>query len=305
VVIKKNFMDGRMRGFERAAAGGDAEAGGRLLLDRVRIGELSPEKLQLASYLGEERARIALGEREKIRFEGKHHGFPDKSCTDLAEWVKKIIQIDNLSAHEKKEALMRVSIASVRTVLPLVKVLEQSESEEAQSAAFAATLAIESLEQWVLDYQQHSSRVTEAADLFAEHFEEIPYDASKAARDVKAANRAAYGHNRYEGVLDTVMREDHAMLAASMVVKAAYMAVEAASRDVTAIDGVASDAGVAAAQSAKATNWEPDAPREMSWNPATIGAAKVQRAIQDELVSWALGEGDPVKDRVEARNEEG
>jgi hypothetical protein len=46
--------DQRLRDLERDAAHGDLHARGRLLLERVRVGDLTQERLRLAAYLGHE-----------------------------------------------------------------------------------------------------------------------------------------------------------------------------------------------------------------------------------------------------------
>ncbi|MCW8139327.1 MAG: hypothetical protein KIT58_10540 [Planctomycetota bacterium] len=56
------MTDQRLRALERDALHGDVEAQARLLLERVRVGDLTEERLRLAAYLGDERARLALGE---------------------------------------------------------------------------------------------------------------------------------------------------------------------------------------------------------------------------------------------------
>ncbi len=49
--------DARLRSLERAAAGGDVEAQARQLLERVRAGTLTRERLELAAYCGDAPAR--------------------------------------------------------------------------------------------------------------------------------------------------------------------------------------------------------------------------------------------------------
>ncbi len=55
------MADVRRRRCERAARLGDLDAEGRLLLERVRAGELERERLELAAHLGHRPARRALG----------------------------------------------------------------------------------------------------------------------------------------------------------------------------------------------------------------------------------------------------
>lgn len=51
--------DQRLRDLERDAALGDLHAQARLLLERVRVGDLTEERLRLAAYLGHEPAELA------------------------------------------------------------------------------------------------------------------------------------------------------------------------------------------------------------------------------------------------------
>lgn len=55
------MTDQRLRDLERDAAHGDLQARARLLLERVRVGELTEDKLRLAAHLGDEAACAALG----------------------------------------------------------------------------------------------------------------------------------------------------------------------------------------------------------------------------------------------------
>lgn len=54
-------MDDRARGYERAAGAGGAEARARALWERVRRGDLDPERLRLAAHAGDAGARLAVG----------------------------------------------------------------------------------------------------------------------------------------------------------------------------------------------------------------------------------------------------
>ena len=54
------MADERQRELQRQAASGDVEAGAKLLLERVRSGEPTEERLRLAAYLSLEAAVVAL-----------------------------------------------------------------------------------------------------------------------------------------------------------------------------------------------------------------------------------------------------
>jgi hypothetical protein len=53
-------MDDRLRSLERAAEGGDVPARAALFRERLRLRTVSIRRLALASYLGDEGARLAL-----------------------------------------------------------------------------------------------------------------------------------------------------------------------------------------------------------------------------------------------------
>lgn len=55
------MADARVRDLERAAGAGDVDAQARLLVERVRAGRLTQERLELAAYAGDAAALTALG----------------------------------------------------------------------------------------------------------------------------------------------------------------------------------------------------------------------------------------------------
>jgi hypothetical protein len=59
--------DARVRDLERAAGAGDVDARARLLVERVRAGRLTQERLELAAYCGHPAAREVLGDQELVR----------------------------------------------------------------------------------------------------------------------------------------------------------------------------------------------------------------------------------------------
>lgn len=60
------MTDQRLRDLERDAAHGDLQAQVRLPLERVRVGDLTEERLRLAAYLGDEVACLALGDVPRL-----------------------------------------------------------------------------------------------------------------------------------------------------------------------------------------------------------------------------------------------
>jgi hypothetical protein len=92
-------LDERLRKLEREAAQGDASATARLLVERVRLGELSDERLRLAAYLGHPTAREAVGD-----------ALP--APEDALEWVRA------LDGHGR-EACVRAALTAARHSLPV------------------------------------------------------------------------------------------------------------------------------------------------------------------------------------------
>lgn len=57
--------DARLRSLERSAASGDLDSQARSLLERVRAGTLTRERLELAAYCGDAAARLALNVEDR------------------------------------------------------------------------------------------------------------------------------------------------------------------------------------------------------------------------------------------------
>ena len=60
------MADERARNLERAAAQGDVDAGTKLLLERMRAGELTQGHVELAAILGHSLARVLYPEVERV-----------------------------------------------------------------------------------------------------------------------------------------------------------------------------------------------------------------------------------------------
>ena len=63
------MTDERQRELERQASSGDVQAEVKLLLERVRAGELTEDQLRLAAFLGHEPAGSALGSEPATFFD--------------------------------------------------------------------------------------------------------------------------------------------------------------------------------------------------------------------------------------------
>lgn len=81
------MSDQRLRQLERQAASGDVEALSALYIERVRIGNLTRDRLELAAYCGNTAALEVLGWSSPCNL--SYHGLPDVGCpcTDIGSWL--------------------------------------------------------------------------------------------------------------------------------------------------------------------------------------------------------------------------
>lgn len=91
------MTDARLRAVSRAAARGDLTARAALLLERVRAGELSAERLLLAAWLGDDRARAVVG-----------HALTRLQPDELLPWLLDLTEVGT------RDAVVR-ALASVGT----------------------------------------------------------------------------------------------------------------------------------------------------------------------------------------------
>lgn len=117
-------MDQRTRDLERSAQTGDATAEVVLLRRRVRAGDLSPERLSLAAFLGHLASRELLG-REAPSVPA---GYQD--------WLEPL-------RGRGPEVVMRASVAAASRVVPLLgSLLLTSDAEHPQPVLDAAEVAL-------------------------------------------------------------------------------------------------------------------------------------------------------------------
>jgi hypothetical protein len=123
--------DARFRSLQRQAAQGDLQAQGRLLLERVRAGDLDPDGLRLAAYLGDPGAREALGADAPA------------APPDLGDWAVGIAP-SGAGARDPwtREALARVAAAAARAALPAWE--EQHPNDRLPRRT------VEAIEEWIL-----------------------------------------------------------------------------------------------------------------------------------------------------------
>lgn len=134
------MADARLRRLERLSGAGDPAAGARLLLERVRQGELALVRVRLAAALGDPAARAALSEpplppaeRDDLRQP------PDEAdafgASDDEDWLDRLATFG-------KEPLVRAAVHAAR---PLLDWFEQ----EAFPGERRARAALEAAEAWL------------------------------------------------------------------------------------------------------------------------------------------------------------
>jgi len=76
----RHLSDARLRELEKDAARGEPGAQVRLLVERMRTGGLTQERVELAAYCGDTAARMATGTLCPGGPDGGHTGFCDEQC---------------------------------------------------------------------------------------------------------------------------------------------------------------------------------------------------------------------------------
>ncbi len=205
----------------------DAEA--KLLLERVRSGGLSQDKLELAAYLGHGPELVALGTTE--------------APIDLGDWTERFRSwLDGASTEEQRADW---KAASVRATIALARYAIELSGEVPQELS----LAVDAAEDWVVDPSPESFQNAEdAVDVSIARSFEIPTREGEGVSAVGRACNIAGGAHRGS--------EEKVPYQVSFSIKAvAFLQPEADFKSV----------------------------------------------VSAELLPWALGTGDPVRDRVEAR----
>jgi hypothetical protein len=136
--------DARLRQLQRDAATGDLAARARLLTERVRIGDLAPDRLQLAAYLGDEAAEEALGQRPHV-----------PPTITVGRWVRGLARptVGEGWPEWAAQAYALAAAAAARSVLPCF----------AGRDPVAATRAVEALDAWIACPCDEHGRASAAA----------------------------------------------------------------------------------------------------------------------------------------------
>lgn len=137
------MSDARLRQLERDAATGDLTARARLLNERLRVGDLAADRLQLAAYLGDAAAEEALGKRPLV-----------PPTITVGRWVRGLARAaDGRYPTWAAEAYARAAAAAARATLPCFAGRDPA----------GAVRAVEALEAWIACPCDEHARASAAA----------------------------------------------------------------------------------------------------------------------------------------------
>jgi len=290
------MSDGDLRNLERLAAGGDVEAESRLLLERVRLGALAPEGLRLASYLGHEAARLASPLEEPP--------------TELVAWILEL-------APWGKDALARTAIAAAWLVEPVYRAQAPGDPrvEELLRAAEGCLLnpSVDSVVrgQGLLSELQerglsrarfaYAARWALGAALAEGADAVLARDLSWEEGTRLVAQLSSVGADCY---LEPATKEPQArhmifrrgrppklILAIKTLREHTGWSLRDAHEALSGRNGALGDAVQAAIHAS-----------DELWAEEGLTPERVRAAIQSELIPWALGLGDPIRERVVKRS---
>jgi hypothetical protein len=248
---RNNVSDQRLRQLQRRwAETGDPADAARFLLERVRTGELSLERLRLAAYLGDPPAVAAL------------EGEAPRSPGDLESFVRNLAGWD-------QAALVRAAIAAARLVLP---------GWDATWADERPLQAVRAAERWVEEPSQANTDRAEAeAEAAMAAFAELLLDEALVGEPSEAVVRRATGFRESRAAVQAALAAARPARAATFAVMAAVAARERLALDETP---ATSRLYVRAADAERLG----DLPELTS--PRAVAA--VRRAIVEALLPWAL-----------------
>jgi hypothetical protein len=273
------MADRDLRSLERAAAQGDVEAAAKLLLERVRAGDLTEERLQLAAYLGHTAAIRAGGRAGAYRDAASASYRTPGLARQLASHPKPAVHPGNQAglmpglARWGDQALLRGATAAARLALP---VFEVGTGEPERSAAGEA---LQRLHAWIAGSEEDAARVVEPLDTIFAVAEEVREDLLGGLGD------SVLPHWDLD-LPDEVARDIPYALGWSQATEPAFRALEAACE------------ACARAEHRRSLT------TEAVWHAALAPAYEaVLACVESELIPWALGHADPVRMRVAKRGE--
>lgn len=109
------MTDLRMRSLSRLSASGDLHAQARQLLERVRSGSLSRERLELAAYCGHQGARLAIDVASVAPWPGCGCGPPEvlRACVACGPLASLASFVGGLDWRWRTPVLVRAALAAI------------------------------------------------------------------------------------------------------------------------------------------------------------------------------------------------
>lgn len=237
------MSDERLRQLEREAASGDVDAKAKLLLERMRIGGLTAERLRLAAYLGDEASRRALG-------------------TEAPPEVHELGQMIFLLCAKNPDP----RACGVRSLIRTALFHEERDQDDlALHSQGSVVRLMHRLEAWCLN------------------------PGSKTRRGIGRSLHTL--NNKRELRLTAGSHQTHLDLAAKAVQAAANLVLTGSLEDIPRIAsrGILESSGTTQPHN------------QDNSRPYWAEAPDLREAICADLVPWALGERDAVRERAEAR----
>lgn len=217
---------------EREAATGSTEAKVKLLMERVRIGALTEKRMQLAAYLGDAGAQVALAA-------------PIETPRQFKAWVRDLYQWE-------AETPLRVVVAAMHWL--------RIRKPESVLAELCQELR-EASEAWVVSGEGAPSEAIAAAERLSEAWQSL-----------RTLNDEESSPGLEEVSLTDLIKEVSRLTALGRADLAAH---EAAREAVELL--------------------------RFCGETAEVGEPELREIVTAELLPWALGERDLLKERVEGR----
>ena len=293
------MSDGRLRELERAwRTSGAREDEVRWIEACVRAGELPPERVALAAYVGHEAAGQALGPDA-----------PSGDAEDLRSWVLGLMPWG-------KAACLRVALAAARCVLPVYARQHPTDDRP--------RLMIEAVEDWLLDVPDATERIL----ALQEQVQRVPFQRARYAYALVLLLESVLA-DEVPSLATDLPPEVASRLCSQLEQAGAPTSIKLQMGDpgalqrvvleqdpanpIAAIKAVREVLGISLA-AAQRTIQLRTCYRVASevlaqsidplWDSEGLAAADVLGAVRREVVPWALHDADPVREHVHTRPRE-
>lgn len=257
------MADEHRRELERQAAQGDTHAQARLLMEGVRAGDLDPKMLELAAYCLHPASRLAISKQV-----GDHHALVENwdKWDGFTNWSKGLKRWG-------KKVLVRASISATQSVL----FLAPDFLPDADPVAQALQIAV--------NWLRRPGRINLREAVYAAYYrgeDFVPFS---------AVNTTTWGTHAWESAIHTVTCAADPMRASSQINSSCVKST--CSCFVEARKALNSARQFIASGNPLPQTWD----EEIEWLLSKEDCEEyVAKAVSKDLISWALGEGDPILD---------